>query len=402
MKKINVYLLVLVAVLISSSTVFAQKDIDTSKAGYTFEILKKIPATVVKDQYRTGTCWSFSGLSFFESELLRMKKDTFDLSEMYVVRMVYRDKAEKYVRYHGSHGFGGGGASHDVPYVIKKYGMLPESVYAGLNYGEKGHTHGELDNVTKGYCDAVMKNEKKLTEAWLGGFNGILDAYLGEIPEKFTYKGKEYTPQTYAKELGIVAEDYIKITSYSHHPFYEKFILEVPDNWANGEVYNVPLNELIEVIDYALNNGYSLVWGADVSEKGFSWKNGVAIVPDAELAPSQQGTERDRWEKLTQKEKENEMFSFTKPVKQKEITQQERQKGFDNWTTTDDHGMHIVGIAKDQLGTKYYIVKNSWNTDNVFKGYLYASDAYLKYKTMDIMLHKNGIPQAIKTKLGIK
>ena len=258
MKKINVYLLVLVAVLISSSTVFAQKDIDTSKAGYTFEILKKIPATVVKDQYRSGTCWSFSGLSFFESELLRMKKDTFDLSEMYVVRMVYRDKAEKYVRYHGSHGFGGGGASHDVPYVIKKYGMLPESVYAGLNYGEKGHTHGELDNVTKGYCDAVMKNEKKLTEAWLGGFNGILDAYLGEIPDKFTYKGKEYTPQSYAKELGIVAEDYIKITSYSHHPFYEKFILEVPDNWANGEVYNVPLNELMESMKISLDKVISL------------------------------------------------------------------------------------------------------------------------------------------------
>jgi bleomycin hydrolase len=318
-----------------------------------------------------------------------------------VVRNAYAAKAEKYVRVHGSLNFGGGGAFHDVFNVISQIGIVPEEVYKGLNYGEDNHVHGEFDAVLKAYVDAVKENEnKKLSTAWLKGFNGILDAYLGEYPENFTYNGKKYTPKSYADELGFNSEDYIDITSYTHHPFYEKFILEIPDNWAWGEVYNVPMNEMIEIMDNAINNGYTVCWGADVSEKGFKWSKGFAVIP-AENRPDLDGLERDKWEKLSAKEKENLLYELDKIVPEKEITQEMRQLAFDNYQTTDDHGMLISGIAYDQNGTKYYYVKNSWNTANIYDGYFYASEAFVKYKTMNIVVHKDAIPKELKKKMGI-
>jgi len=286
MKKLITIILGLAFLLTLSSNANAQDNQEVKKdSGYVFTVIKQLPASPVKNQYRSGTCWSFSTISFIESELLRMGKDTFDLSDMYCVRKSYEDKAKLHVRYHGTNNFAGGGAFHDVTDVIKNYGMLPEEVYSGKVIGEKDHVHGEMDEVLKAYLEGVIKNEnKKLTPVWMKGYQGILDAYLGEVPEKFTYKGKEYTPRSFADMLGVNPDDYVEIASFTHHPFYSQFVIELPDNWSHGMVYNVPLNEMIEVIDNAINTGYTVAWGADVSEKGFSWKNGVAIVPEKNIA----------------------------------------------------------------------------------------------------------------------
>lgn len=393
----------LMFVFLFSTIVNAQeKDTTNKDEGYKFEVVKENPATSVKNQYRSGTCWSFSGLGLIEAELLRMGKGDFDLSEMFVVRNAYADKIEKYVRFHGKLNFTGGGGFSDVFKVIKNYGIVPEEAYNGKVIGEEKHIHGEMDAVFKAFADAVIKNKnRKLTPVWKKGFDGILDAYLGDYPKTFTYEGIEYTPESFRKMLGINADDYIEITSYSHHPYYETFVMELPDNWMLSKTYNVPLDKLIEIIDYAIEKGYTMAWGADVSEKGFSWKNGVAIVPDEETTDLT-GTEKEKWEKLTEKEKKKTLFSFEKPVKEKEITQEIRQEGYDNYTTTDDHGLLITGIAKDQNGGKYYFVKNSWDIgDHIYKGYFYASEPFVKYKTMNIVLHKDAIPKKIRKKLGI-
>ncbi len=371
--------------------------------GYQFESIYDLEATSVKDQYRSGTCWSFSGLGFFESEMIRLGKNPANLSEMFVVRHCYSDKAEKYVRLHGSLNFGGGGAFHDVVYVMKKYGAVPEEVYSGLNYGEDKHVHGEMDEVLKAYVDAVIENKnKKLSTAWKGGFDGILDSYLGKLPETFEVDGKTYTPQTYLKDVtGINPDDYIQVSSYTHHPLYSKFIIEVPDNWMWGEVYNVSLDDLMSIFNNSLKNGYTIGWAADVSEKGFSYRNGLAIVPEnniEELADSEQS----KWEAMTPAERNKRLYSFEEPVTEKKITPEMRQAAFDNYETTDDHGMQITGMVKDQNGTVYYKVKNSWNTGNKYDGYLYASESFVKYKTMSIMIHKDALPKELKKKLGIK
>ncbi len=394
----------LMFVFLFSTIVNAQeKDTTNKDEGYKFEVVKENPATSVKNQYRSGTCWSFSGLGLIEAELLRMGKGTFDLSEMFVVRNAYADKIAKYVRFHGNLNFAGGGGFSDVFKVIKDYGIVPEEAYNGKVIGEEKHIHGEMDAVFKAFADAVIKNKnRKLTPVWKKGFDGMLDAYLGDYPKTFTYEGVEYTPESFRKMLGINADDYIEITSYSHHPYYETFVMELPDNWMLSKTYNVPLDKLIEIIDYAIEEGYTMAWGADVSEKGFSWKTGVSIVPD-EKTTDLIGTEKEKWEKLTDKEKKKALFSFENPVKEKEITQEMRQEGYDNYTTTDDHGMLITGIAKDQNGGKYYFVKNSWDVgDHIYKGYFYASEAFVKYKTMNIVLHKDAVPKKIRKKLGIK
>jgi bleomycin hydrolase len=322
---------------------------------------------------------------------------------MFVVYHAYSDKALKYVRLHGSLNFGAGGAFHDVTNVIKKYGAVPEEVYSGLNYGEEKHVHGELDRTLLDQVKVVVDNpNKKLTTAWFDAFNGTLDTYLGKLPENFNYQGKEYTPQTFASDfMGLNMDDYVEITSYTHHPFYTKFIIEIPDNWSWDEVYNVPLNELEEIIDNSINMGYTVAWAADVSEKGFSTsQKGVAVIPvvdkenmtDAEIA---------KWEKKTEKERNEELYKLSKPGKEKLITQEIRQVDFDNYQTTDDHGMLIVGTAKDQNDNNYYKVKNSWGDYNDYDGFFYASKPYVKYKTMSIMVHKDAIPKNIRKKLNL-
>ncbi|MBP7497837.1 MAG: aminopeptidase [Bacteroidales bacterium] len=376
--------------LIQLSCVIYIKAQEVKKVGgYNFTTIKEIKHTPVKNQASSGTCWSFSGISFIESELMRMGKGEFELSEMFVVRMAYKDKAAEYVRWQGAKNFGGGGAFHDVTNVIKKYGILPDEAYTGLVIGEKKHNHNEMDAVLKAVVSQLIRNlNRKLSPVWPQAIDGILDAYLGKIPENFIYKGKNYTPRSFTNELGINPDDYVEITSYTHHPFYSKFIIEVPDNWSGDEVYNVPLAEFKEILDYAIMNGYGIGWGSDVSDEGFSFKNGVAIVPEK------------NWEDIEKAEKDT---IFKHPVKQKEITQEFRQKGYDNYTLSDDHGMHIVGIAKDQLGQKYYKVKNSWDTkSNDFGGYFYASEAFVLGLTMDIMIHKDALPKNIAKKLGIK
>lgn len=393
--------LVLLFLSVGNNTTFAQEE-KQEKEGYNFTTVKDLPVTPVKNQYRSGTCWSFSGISFLESELLRMGKGEFDLSEMFVVRNAYQEKAIKYIRFHGNFNFGGGGAFHDVTHVYKTYGIVPEEAYSGKVIGEDNHIHGELDAVTEAYVDAVLKNRnKKLSPVWAQGFEGILDAYLGVYPETFTYEGTEYTPQSFAEYLGLDMNDYIEIGSYTHHPFYEPFIIEIPDNWMLDVVYNLPMDEMLEVIDYAIDNDYTVAWGSDVSEKGFSWKNGVAIVPDEEVTDLS-GTEKEKWEKLTDKEKKNALYNFEGPVKEKVITQEMRQEAFDNYLSTDDHGMEITGTATDQEGNLYYKVKNSWGNDNhIYDGFFYASRPFVALKTIDIMVHKDAIPEKVRKKLGL-
>lgn len=400
MKNING--LIAVALLLSTPAMAQDKEPETQEPeGYKFESVIKIPTTSVKDQNKSGTCWSFSTVSFLESEMLRMGKPEVDLSEMFIVNKCYAAKADLAVRMHGTSNFGAGGAAHDVLWVLKNYGIVPESAYAGIEYGEDGHVHSELDEILDSYVNAVVANKgKHLTSAWKKGYQSVLDAYLGVIPEKFSVDGKEYTPETYAKNVvGLNADDYVSITSYTHHPFYSEFILEVPDNWLWGKMYNLPLDEMMSVVNNALENGYTIAWGADVSEPGFAYSKGIAIMPETN-EKEMNGTERSRWEKLDKKEKKT--FGLDAPVKEITVTQELRQKAFDNYETTDDHGMHIIGTAKDQNNTKYYLVKNSWNTDNEYDGYLYVSESFMKYKTMDILIHKDAIPKDIKKKLGIK
>lgn len=401
MKKRQLIFTVLITVI--TLNVFAESDKKEAEKGYVFEDEITLAATPVKDQHRSGTCWSFSGLSFLESEMLRLGKPEVDLSEMFIVWHTYSEKAKKHVRVHGNLNFAAGGAFHDVTNMIRKYGIVPESVYNGLNYGEEKHVHGEMDNVLKEHVDAVIKNgNRKLSTVWHEAIESTLNTYLGDLPVKFEYNGEQYTPLRFASDfVGLNMDDYVEISSYTHHPFYEKFILEVPDNWSWDEVYNVPINELEAIMDYALNNGFSIAWAADVSEKGFVTSNkGVAVLPAAP-EENMDDAEIAKWEALSQKEKEKELYKLENPVPELVVTQEMRQTAFDNYQTTDDHGMHIIGTAKNQNGQTFYKVKNSWGDYNKYNGYFYASRPYVNYKTMCIMVHKDGIPQSIREKLKL-
>jgi bleomycin hydrolase len=371
--------------------------------GYQFIPVKDIPCTPVKDQYRSGTCWSFSGLGFIEAEMLRLGKPAVDLSEMFVVNHSYSDKATKYVRLHGSLNYSAGGAFHDVTNVIREYGIVPDEVYNGLNYGEEKHVHGEFDRILLDQVKAVVDNpNKKLTTAWHEVLDATLETYLGKLPEKFSYLGKEYTPKSFAQDfVGLNMDDYIEVSSYTHHPFYTKFIIEVPDNWSWNEVYNVPMNELEEILDNSIASGYTIGWAADVSEKGFATsQKGVAVIPVVDKE-NMTDAEIGKWEKQTEKERNEDLFKLEKPGKEKLITQEMRQIDFDNYQTTDDHGMLIVGTAKDQNGTSYFKVKNSWGDYNDYDGYFYASKPYVLFKTTSIMVHKDAIPKNTRKKLNL-
>jgi len=393
--------LIAVAIAVSfMGTAFAQ-DEEPQNEGYNFTVVKEVKTTDVRNQSRSSTCWSFSGLAMIETELLRIGKPAINLSEMYIVRHTHSEKAEKYVRLHGNINFGGGGAFYDVIETIKKYGIVPEEVYPGLNYGEDIHVHSELDAIATAYVEAVVKNpNRKLSAAWKVGYEAVLDAYLGKRPEKFTWEGKEYTPKSFAQSLGLNFDDYVYVTSFTHHPFYSNFIIEIPDNWAWGSVYNLPLDEFAQIFDYAIDNGYSVAWASDISEKGFSYQNGVAVVPEVNLA-EMTDSEKLKWTELSPREKDAMLYKFNGPGLEKKITQEMRQEAFDNYQTTDDHGMLIVGIAKDQKGNKYYKVKNSWGTSDKYNGYFYASEAFVLYKTMSIMVHKDAIPKEIAKKLKL-
>ena len=399
MKKFFVSALMLAFAL---SSVSAKDKKKTEDEGYVFTTVKELKITPVKNQNRTGTCWCFSTLGFLESELLRMGKGEYDLSEMFIVSKNYKDKAEKFVRLHGELNYAQGGSFEDVLQAWKDYGIVPESVMNGLQYGEDMHVHNELESASRAYLDQIIKNpNRKLSTAWKKGFDGIIDAYLGTAPEKFTYNGKEYTPKSFAAELGINPDDYVSLTSYTHHPFYSEFAIEVQDNWRWGTSYNLPIDELMQVFENAINTGYTIAWGADVSEKGFT-RNGIGVIPDIE-SMERSGSDQDRWLGLSTSEKDAEIKKMMeKPCKELEITQEMRQEAYDNYETTDDHGMQIYGIAKDQTGKKFYMIKNSWGTDNKYKGTWYISENFVKYKTMNIVVHKDALPQAIKDKLHIK
>jgi len=389
MKKIYFLLVVLFSFLFIQNTLSAQtKKKKNEEELYKFEMVHQVKTTPVKNQAKTGTCWSFATTSFIETELLRMGKGEHILSPMWFVRYAYPVKAQKYVRYSGTSNFSVGGQGHDVMNVIREYGIVPESNYKGMNIGEDEHNHGEMADVLESIVSSVKKNKGgKITPRWMEVFNAAINIYLGIPPTKFDYLGRNFTPKSFCDSLGFNPDDYVELTSYTHHPFYSKFDLEIPDNWSHDKYYNIPINEMIALIDTALAQGYSVLWDGDVSEKTFDRKKGIATIPQIEI----EETEKEDEEKKTEE-----------PAKEKFITQEMRQETFDNQTTTDDHLMHITGRAKDKRGYDFYYVKNSWGTkDKKYDGYWYMSEIYIRLKTVAIMLHKDAIPGWLKNKLNL-
>lgn len=391
----------LAAAVLSPATARADEETPDTAFVFTDEIV--IPVTSVKDQNKSGTCWCFSGTSFFENEIRKAGGDSLDLSEMFTVYHCYLDKADRYVRMYGNANFAAGGSIMDVPYVWRRYGAVPEEVYRGLCYGEDKHVHGELDGELAAIVDVVTKKpNKKISPAWKKAFEGVLEAYLGKLPEKFTYKGKEYTPQSYAASLPVNPDNYVALTSFTHHPFYEEFVFEVPDNWLWANYMNIPLDELKAVVDNALAMGYTVAWAADVSEGGFKWTDGVALMPKGKNEGDMDGTELSRWVHLSDKDRQNEKYEFKGPVEEIEVTQELRQNMFDSQETTDDHGMEIVGTARDQKGNRYYKVKNSWDTNQKYDGYLYVSEPFFLAKTLNLLVNKKAVPKDIAKKINLK
>ncbi len=348
---------------------------------YQFTPIKENAVGLTENQCATGTCWSFATISFLEAEIIRKGNKAVDLSEMFNVRVNYSKKADSYVRYQGKQQFGPGGLSHDVIMVLDEYGIVPESAFSGLLDGKTEYDHMGLDAMLESTVKTVL--EKKLNDdgnEWKNSIESMLNAGIGEVPTTFKYDGKEFTPASFRDAMKLNASDYVSITSFSHHPFYKECVLEVPDNWAKGSYYNLPIEDMQKVLDYAIESGYTVAWDADVSEKGFSFQNGVAILPDEKVS------REEMWKKI---------------VAEMPVTQQNRQLAFDAFKTTDDHLMHITGKAKDQNGTVYYMTKNSWGLDNMYGGYQYVSKNYFQMKTVGILIHKDAIPKEIRTKLGI-
>lgn len=399
-------LALLVAIgLISISSFAQEKKEEAEKEGFVFTTVKANPITSVKNQNRAGTCWCYSSMGFLESELLRMGKGTYDFSEMYLAEKTYMDRAEAAVRMHGDVSFSQGGSFYDVIYGMDRFGLVPEEVMPpGVMYGDTLSDHTELSALTDAMVAAITKGKLRKLQTdpdgnalWKKAIEAVHETYLGKAPETFVYEGKTYTPRSFYQSLGLNANDYISLTSYTHHPFYQPFVIEVQDNWRWAKSYNLPIDELLEVFDYAIDNGYTIAWGADVSEQGFT-RNGIAVVPDTKKIVELSGSDMAHWLKLPQQERN----ITEKPGPEKWVTQTERQQAYDNWETTDDHGMQIYGIAKDQNGTEYYMVKNSWGESGKYNGIWYASKAFVRYKTMNILVHKKALPKEIAKKLGVQ
>lgn len=394
--------LALAAVIATGANAEEKKD-SVNKNKPVFTVVKENKITSIKDQSRSGTCWAYSTLSFFESEILRNTGKTYDLCENYVASKTYMDRAIASVRMHGDISFSQGGSSYDPLYCAINYGLCPEEAMPapGTPQGDSLNNFDEFFNVMTPYVEGIAKsNSKKLTPAWKKGLQGILDAYLGECPQKFTYEGKKYTPQSFAQSLGLNWDDYVSISSFTHHPFWKPFVVEVQDNWRWKQSYNVPLDDMMRIIDNAVNEGYTIMWGGDVSEDGFTRK-GLGIAYDTKKVQSMAGSDADRWLRLSATEKNQKFDSLGINAPEIVPTQEMRQEAYDNWETTDDHGMHLYGIAKDQNGREYYMVKNSWGEFGDYKGTWYMTKAFIAYKTMDFMVNKNAIPSDIRKKLGI-
>ena len=398
--------MILFAAALCSMGVSAQETKEQPKEeGFKFTVVKENPITSIKNQNRAGTCWCYSSIGFLEAELLRMGKGEYDFSEMYIVHNTYLDRADMAVRTHGDASFSQGGSFYDVTYGMEAFGLVPEeAMRPGVMYGDTLSNHGELTAVSDAVVAAIAKGHHRSLQKdnnnqmlWKKAIAAIHDIYLGERPEKFTYKGKEYTPKSFYESTGLKASDYVSITSFTHRPFYTQFPIEVQDNWRHGLSYNLPIDEMMEVFDNAIANGYTIAWGADVSESGFT-RDGIAVMPDQEKVQELSGSDMAHWLKMKPEEKK----LNSKPQPQKWCTQEERQVAYDNWETTDDHGMLIYGTAKDQMGNEYYMVKNSWGTAGKYKGIWYASKAFARYKTMNIVVHKDALPKAIAKKLGLK
>lgn len=399
------FLSFLILILIVSQSFGQKKDAAKSSTkaeeGYKFTPVVEIKATPVKNQAGTGTCWCFATTSFIESELLRTGKGEYDLSEMYIVRYNYVDRLKDNFVQQGKGNLGQGSVGHDFMIEFVKNGIVPDEVYTGLNYGMPNHNHRELNSFVNAVA-TVPVQVKKESDQYLSIVDAVVDTYLGTVPASFTYKGVGYTPKSFTATLGINPDDYVEITSFTLFPFYQQGIVPIPDNWRKANYYNVPLDELIMTMDYALNNGFTVAWDGDVSEKGFSHSKGVAIIPELVKVDEYPAAEKTRLGKMTAEERAAEAYKFSKPFPEVKVTQESRQEGYDKNVTTDDHLMHLTGIVKDQAGTKYYITKNSWGTArNPFGGYLNMSENYVRAKTIAIMVHKSAIPAEIKTKLGI-
>ena len=378
-----------------------QPKVDPNKPVFT--IVKENPITSVKDQNRSGTCWAYSTLSYFESEILKSTGKTYDLCESFVANKDYMDRAVQVVRYHGDMQFAQGGSAYDVYYVLKNYGICPEDAmpFPGSLYGDSLNNFNEFFSLLEPYVDGIATSKaSKISNQWKVGFQGILDAYLGECPENFTYEGKNYTPKSFMSSLGLNMDDYVTITSYTHHPFYSQFVVEVQDNWRNPASYNLPMDEMMQIIDNAVMNGYTVAWGGDVSEPGFT-RDGLAYMIDGKKMQSLQGSDMARWLGLSAAKRRNLIDSLGCNVPEVQATQEMRQERFDNWELTDDHGMLIYGIAKDQNGKEYYMVKNSWGETGKYKGTWYMTKTFIAANTMDYMVNKNAIPANIRKNMGI-
>ena len=401
MKRIITMALVMMCILPAGAAKDKKKEEKSNKPVFT--TIKEIPITSIKDQSRSGTCWCYSTVSYFEAEILKATGKTYDLCESFVENKTYMDRAVQVVRLHGDCQFAQGGSAEDVLATMKQYGICPEGImpFPGSLYGDSLNNFNEFFSLMSPYVDAIATNKaKKISPQWKVGLQGILDAYLGQCPEKFTYEGKEYTPKSFMKSLGINLDDYVSITSYTHHPFYTAFAVEVQDNWRFPLSYNVPMDEMMQIIDNAIDNGYTVAWGGDVSEDGFTRK-GLAYAIDTKQAQSLAGSDMARWLKLETAKKRDIIDSLGCTVPEIVPTQQMRQERFDNWELTDDHGMHIFGVAKDQNGKKYYMVQNSWGESGDYKGIWYMTKAFIAANTMDFLINKNSIPAEIRKKLGI-